>query len=494
MSFGVARVINIFLNILSIPILIKFLGVEGYGVLVLAYGISGTFLIMDTGLTSGVTRFTAKYLALKDNKNVNEVISTSANIYAIIGVINAAALAILLYFNNFFFDKLNLSEEYTGAFSTIVLVMIVFSFIKWPAKILEGTLLGMEMHAYRNYGKSVLSIVSVSSAIVLAMLDYGIVHIFVTQQILFIPLWFYWSKSINKKLKWSLKLFSINKKTLKEIYSFSIWTLLNKVSGIVVKQFDTIIIAAASGPLAITAYSIVQTLIINTLKLMEISTSAIMPVFVRMFYTKGKEELLAKTLASGRLLNGLNFVIVATIAILIVPFTNLWVGSEYAQYAILIRWILILIFIVKSVAILNQSLLATGIVKKYSLITITMAFVGLVLTYFLVVELGGPGAVLATYGTGSVTVILLYLFVYKAIGVNAGKYFAKTTLLPLGILVLFVLVLNSQWVSLEGVANWIHLLLAGLGITAALVSIVYYLVFNNTDKLQIKGLVNKLYK
>jgi len=71
------KAVQLFLNLLAIPILISNLGEEGFGLILFASIVVGYFNILELGITDGVTKYVSQYLETKEYNKVQSVINTS---------------------------------------------------------------------------------------------------------------------------------------------------------------------------------------------------------------------------------------------------------------------------------------------------------------------------------------------------------------------------------------------------------------------------------
>jgi len=78
--------------LLAIPLLIKGLGTERFGVLVLAWMVVGYFTLFDLGIGRATTKYTSEYLAKKAFPELNRLIWTSLLTLFAIGVLGTAVI------------------------------------------------------------------------------------------------------------------------------------------------------------------------------------------------------------------------------------------------------------------------------------------------------------------------------------------------------------------------------------------------------------------
>src|SRR5208282_735696 len=107
----------IVVNFLTIPYIVRSLGNDSYGVLMLATAVVGYFSLLDINFTAGSIRYVAEYYAKGKHNRVNEILSLSLLGCSIIGVIGA----ILIYLSTdlFLMDLLKIPENLGGVARTV---------------------------------------------------------------------------------------------------------------------------------------------------------------------------------------------------------------------------------------------------------------------------------------------------------------------------------------------------------------------------------------
>ncbi len=82
---GVAA--NLFVGFIITPFIIRRLGAEQYGIWGLIFSILDYFWFFDLGLNTAVCNFCARFIAVKDNEKINQVISTALFYFSMIALI-----------------------------------------------------------------------------------------------------------------------------------------------------------------------------------------------------------------------------------------------------------------------------------------------------------------------------------------------------------------------------------------------------------------------
>lgn len=87
-SWGVTALINL----AAIPIFIRYLGMEGYGIYLLLTGLFGYFGLLDFGLSDGVIKYVAHHTELQNHDSLNESVNAALLIQLVSGFIGVVTL------------------------------------------------------------------------------------------------------------------------------------------------------------------------------------------------------------------------------------------------------------------------------------------------------------------------------------------------------------------------------------------------------------------
>src|SRR6266478_3074028 len=79
--------VNIFIGLVIQRYIVRKLGAERYGIWGLIFSILDYFWFFDLGLNTAVCNFCARFIAVKDNEKINQVISTALFYFSMIALI-----------------------------------------------------------------------------------------------------------------------------------------------------------------------------------------------------------------------------------------------------------------------------------------------------------------------------------------------------------------------------------------------------------------------
>src|SRR5580658_7652077 len=85
---------TVLVNLAAIPIFIRYLGVEGYGIYLLLTGLFGYFGLLDFGLSDGVVKYVAHHMELGNGEGVSESVNAALIVQLIAGMVGIFILCI----------------------------------------------------------------------------------------------------------------------------------------------------------------------------------------------------------------------------------------------------------------------------------------------------------------------------------------------------------------------------------------------------------------
>ena len=323
--------------IFTIPPLIHGLGVERFGVLTLAWTITGYFALFDLGLGRATTKFVAEYIARGSLERLPQLAWSSLTAHAVLGLIGGTLLALLTPWlaGGFFNITPDLLPEVRATFYllalSVPLVVVtaclrgllealhrfdLVNFIRIPAGILNyaGPLLVL---LYTNSLIAVVGLIVASRVVVL------VVHAILALG----------------QLPVSLGRYSFATAMLRPLLGFGGWITVSSVISPLIVFIDRFAIGALVSMSAVayyaTPYEVVTKLWIFSASLL----AALFPVLSALSVAPGPEI----RALYGRATRYLLVAVAPCVGFLLVfadDLLTLWLGAEFAQQsAPLTRWL-----------------------------------------------------------------------------------------------------------------------------------------------------------
>lgn len=256
----IRRMIILPIGLAIVPIIIKFIGVEGYGVWIMIQTLLTYSSVMDMGLSPAITKYTAEYDGHNDHDKIIQIFNTLFIVYLF--------LCIVLFFAVFackglivdtLIRPINIPKE-TVSFA-LMIAMLVFV-CNMAFSVYPSFLNGLQRMDVTNKIDSVSSIIKFAASILLLYFGGGIKGLALAggvSCIITIIMYVYSCRRIAPYLTFNPFLF--NFKTLKEIWGFSIYGAMNNVVAMIHLQLDKLIINYFLGVNSLAFYDIAHRLV-----------------------------------------------------------------------------------------------------------------------------------------------------------------------------------------------------------------------------------------
>jgi len=271
----------------SVPLVLKGLGVEGYGIYSVVGGIVTLFSFIGGALASGSQRFLAFAIGKNDNLLLKQVFDTTATIYIGMSLIFLLTLdPICVWFLN---NRMSISENYLFA-ANIVLQLSFISFIISLVSIpINAAVIAhekMSIFAYVSILEGVLKLI-VASLLIFFKNDVLIIYasmILGINIIVFLVYQIYCRMNFSECRNFH---FCFEKNTRKQLASYLSWNIIGSLANILKQQGVNIVINLFFGALLNAAHAIAQQLY------------GVLNQFINNIYLASRPQL-TKSYASGK--------------------------------------------------------------------------------------------------------------------------------------------------------------------------------------------------
>lgn len=471
--------------VLTIPIIVKSLGTDRFGVLTLAWMVVGYFSLFDMRLGRATTKFVAEYLGEGDSSKINHLIWTSFLMLAGFGLLGTIiALALTPWLVN---SLLNIPTDLLAE-STRTFYLLAFSIpiVSMTAGI-RGVLEAQQRFDYINYVKVPIAVSSFLSPLLVIPFStslFPIVGVLVLSRLGGLLAYFVFCLRTTPGL---IHPRILNFKYVKTLLGYGGWLTISSVVWPLMTYMDRFVIGAMLTMTAVAYYVTPYELIA---KLMVISGSVLSVMFPAFsMCSKGKhEKLLSLFQNTVRYLLIILVPIVFVIIIMAKPFFQVWLGNEFVMHSVLILQLLALGKLINSVSqVPSSAIQAMGrpdITAKLHLIELP---VYLVMLWFFINSMGIVGAAVAWLVRVVIDSSLYFLIFYRLSPVKGGRRPA----FKLNILVWAAFMIGGAFViaMTAGIYLKILLVIAGLGLTA---HICWRSFLEEDEKIYLRNILIKL--
>lgn len=454
-------IIGVLFALVSVPIIIRHLSSEIYGLSVIIFQVTSYLGLFDFGLSAGVD----KYLAGTRNDNdenreiIKKIISTSLVVYSIIALFIAIAGNIFAPFAQTVF---NAPQSYKYDIHFIISTISILLGLQLILRVIGSIFFAHQRQLLSNTLSFILSISNTVLTVIFVCLNFGLWSFVYSQVISFVInaiFNIYYLRKHYNYLEFKIRYFDST--LLKKMLSYGFSLFLISVSVQVIFQTDRILVGSFISLTAVALYSIstkVPELITQFLwKITDNSFPAIVEI-------SSEKDSSAFTAVHNRLMNitiSLSSIVFWVVLVASYPFIKLWVGGKYYVSDVFLLLTLYLYLIQHTfIHVTAMCLNAAGIANKIAFMYVLEAALNVLLSIILIKQYQILGVILGTIISGALTSVWFvpYLAI-KYMKTNVYIYI-KTIVIPLAVesLVGGALYLASKKMFLR-IDNWLQLIL-----------------------------------
>jgi O-antigen/teichoic acid export membrane protein len=456
LSTWVGYAVTILVGFLMAPYVVHHLGNTGYGVWTLVMALTGYFGMLDIGIRQSVSRFVARYLALKDEDSVNRTVSTAIAMLAGGGLLALlATIALRIGFGVF-----HVGIELQDAAKTAMLLAGLNISLALPMSVFSATLIALERFDVIT-GVTILGAIT-RATLVVTFLNLG--HGIVTLALIWLLVGFaeYLAMAICTKrlyrplrLRWRY----VERVRCKELFGFGIYRFIWIVANQLIFYSDSLVIGAFLNAAAITYFTIAGSLINYGRNIVSLATDTLYPAASRLDAQNDRAGLCDLLVFGARIGLFIGIPLCCGFLFLGHDFIALWMGPRYALSATILVILTIPQFTSMSQYISALILVGMARHKVLAFVALAEGAANLVLSILLVRKMGLIGVAWGTVVPHLIsTSLVLPWYTLYALDMKPVDYFSRTFVKPLlaaipGAVVCYALsvtVTASSWIRFAG--------------------------------------------
>lgn len=389
-------IVAIAVGFITLPLMLKHLGADLYGIWVLVGGFTTLLYIFDLGFASSVTRSVASTIATKNYEKTNSIVNSALVIYS-----GLAMLILLVVGAIAVFYQLDSQQVISrSAFQWVIMIVGLSIAIEFPFKAFAGlTSAHLRYDLVASY-RIVTKLLNTGVLFYLLFNNYGLVAIAILQLATGIVsnlFFLYMARSVYRELQVAPRY--ISRDIMKELFHFSSWAFLIDINRMLKERIDLFFIGGFVSLAAVSIYYVPVRLVEYTLQLLYKALNLSLPILTGNS-SKGEPE---KFRANLILFNRINvyFVVLTFFFFLLYGKTILyyWMGASFDYDS---AYLILLVLMGARLSALssngfNNALYAQAKHKVIAYINFMEAIVtAILLTLFLVVSnKGALGAAVA---------------------------------------------------------------------------------------------------
>ncbi len=262
-------------GLITLPLMLKYLGTEQYGVWVLVGGFTGLLYIFDLGFASSVTRGVASTIAVKDVKKTNGIINSALLIYSILAIVIMIAVAVAALVAHY-----NPIDAVSSQDLQLVILLIGLSIaIEFPFKAFAGITTAYLRYDLVAIYKILTKLISTGVLFYLLLNGFGLVSIAILHVLTSIVsnlFFLYMAKSVFKEMKISSTF--IKMEVVKELFHYSSWAFLIDINRIIKERVDLFFIGGFISLTAVSIYYVPLRLVEYSMQMLYKSLNLSLPI------------------------------------------------------------------------------------------------------------------------------------------------------------------------------------------------------------------------
>ncbi|AEV30022.1 membrane protein involved in the export of O-antigen and teichoic acid [Sphaerochaeta pleomorpha str. Grapes] len=391
-----------------IPFIIRSLGQDMYGLWTLSFSLIGFFSLLDFGFGLGVVKWTGESRVTGEYEYRNHMLSTVFFVYVLVALVGM----VLLGGFSFFYAKIfSIPKPLQSTAVAVLLILGLRSLlIQIPLSLFKGILFGEQRIYQINIIQTIGTLLYAGSAFVVLSQGKGVVYLAIVNCVSFLlENLLYFLFAYKKVAMLSISPRKIQKKYFREAVSFSFYSFLTTIAGLVLFQTDVIIIQITLNLSLVGLYSVAIKISEYAFLLTKQLVNVLTPLISELKEKKEYDSIRFLLLDLSKYIMATGVILTATIYVFGKDLLLFWVGSEFADATIPLLLLMTSFMISIPELVASNVLTMTGNQKFTAKVSILSIIVNIGSSLLLVRPLGLVGIALGTVISSFVNNVLLTL-------------------------------------------------------------------------------------
>lgn len=326
---GIGYVLPLLAALLTIPLMLKYFGVDQYGLYIICISLIGFMNFVDLGVGQAVVKYVTEYESTGQREKVKPVLDIALMIYIVLGIlvvlllyVSAPALATFLYDDD---HKAQVAQAALRITSGALFLSYINQFFLNVSRAYHRFDIPAVIHNSANISGIVLSSI-------LLVLGYSLIEVLwgyvLVQGIALTSGYFSSKKVLPEDVHFGL---SFDSAIFANMISFSIYTFIGNFTIALTSRADKLLIGSIIGTEAVTYYQIPFTIAQMANGIIYTLVHILFPRFSELSSLSNKQELFQLYKNA----NHIVFFISALIAVMLISaggaFLGIWVSPEFAE-------------------------------------------------------------------------------------------------------------------------------------------------------------------
>jgi O-antigen/teichoic acid export membrane protein len=435
---GVGYVLPLLTALVTIPIMIKHLGVDLYGLYIICISLVGFMTLVDLGVGQAIIKYVSEYEVTNQRFKVQPVLNIAFLIYLVIGLVSAGSLYV--FSSNLALLFYDVADKRADA-EYVLQVTALALFFSYVSQFFLNACKAYHRFDIPSLVQSVSNIAGLVLSSVLVIMGYSIKAVMWGYVLVYLAAFLTGYLFILSILPEGVKLgIYFNAKIFKEIISFSFYTFVSNFVGVLTSRADKLFIGAIIGPTAVTYYQIPYTIAQMANGIIHTLVQIFFPRFSELSSLNKKDELLVLYKKVTVIMAFISMLIAVMLISVGKEFLAHWLTPELASKSALTLNIMALFFFFQSnTATAYWMIQGAGNAKLMAVISVLSAIAYFPSVYYLGKHYSYNGAASALFFT-FLPLPLLYLWISRNIGHGYIKYISILSLfLSMGFVIVYLL-------------------------------------------------------
>ena len=418
---GLGAFIGIVISLILAPFLIRHLGLEAYGIWVLAQSLTffgGYAAIADLGVEAAAVRYVAEARAEQDAEALNQTVTSAIVFFSGVALVFTPVLILLADPFTELFDVTPAYHQAAIYVFTFVAAQLVFDL---PARAFFAVLEGAQQFATFQLVLLARALVQAALFVAVILADLGIGSLgavsFISSAVMFFAAWFLAKHAVPEL---HVRRRYVSRASLRKLFSFGGGLFAMRIVGTMYRHMDKLIVGIALGPRYVTVYEIANQMHLAAQTVQSVAASALTPATA---YLRAQREILRDMFLRGSSYV-VGFALPATVAGIIFaePFIRTWIGESLTEAAGPARlFLLYLTFTIFHVVGLTM-VVALGHIRFVLYVVTANLIVNFVISVALVDSLEVEGVILGTLVAQALAWPPMLWFFFREFGVRLGEW------------------------------------------------------------------------
>lgn len=475
-------------GLVTIPLVVRGLGTERYGLLSLAWVVLGYFTIFDLGLGRATTKYVAEALGKDEIDKVQQIIWTAVTFQAVLGLLGGLVLFWItdMLVENILSIPPDLMGEAKDSFHLLALSV--------PLVLISSSMSGVLEAAQRF---DLLNLVRIPSSILTFILPLiglymglglpGIIVLIILARAGTLAVFF----ALDLRIFPTVREYSISLTRFFHLFSYGGWVMITSIVGPILVYLDRFLIGSLLTIAAVTYYTAPYEAVYRILIISSSLSATLFPAFSAMEGVKDRQRLGLFFARSAKYV----LLICGTIVVFVIVYAKeilqIWLGSDFAIESTTSMQILAFGVLINSLALTPFTLLQgvgrPDLPAKFHLIELPI-YVGV--AWILVSEFGIAGAAGAWTIRVVLDAILLFMAAFKIHKLSFGLVTENSMKLAVAGILIFGLSMYAMKQAAYVLPISVILLLF-IGIFALFFWAIWNFVMDDIDRAAICDMANR---